>query len=105
MARIKQEKTPEEFEKITKKEFHNLWYNRALTLRQIGIIYGVDRKTVNKKRKELKLTTINCALLWFYGGDTYKTDKQIAKEKAKLEKQARKIEKDLDKFRNTSKKQ
>ena len=73
--RVKQERTPEEFSKITQVEFHNLWWNKAMTQGQIAKLYGVTRKEVVAKRKELKLNNFNCAMMRVAGGDKYKPTK------------------------------
>lgn len=70
--KVKVHRTPEEFDKITLKEFHNLWYNHALTLGQIAKMYGVDRDTVKAKKKAFNLTTFGCAMMTIAGGGKYK---------------------------------
>lgn len=70
--KIKQERTPEEFQKIDIVEFHRLWYIKALTDKQIAILYGVTKEEVKEKRKEFKLNALNCAVMYLAGGDKYK---------------------------------
>ena len=48
--------TTEDFEKLTQRQFWELWYNQSLSYRKIGKMYGVDPKRVRQKRKELGLT-------------------------------------------------
>lgn len=70
--KIVQTKTPEEFTKITIPEFFDLWWAKAMTQGQIAKYYGVTRKEVVAKRKELGLTNIKCAFMAQAGGDRYK---------------------------------
>lgn len=80
MAKITQTKTPEDFEKITRVEFYRLWFGASwrdnpMTLGQIAKMYGVDKKTVKTKKKELGLTWLNCGLMFVAGGDKYRSKK------------------------------
>lgn len=77
MAKITQTKTPEDFEKITRVELYNLcfgasWKDQPLSLGQIAKMYGVDKKTVKAKKKELKLGWITCGVLFVAGGPKYR---------------------------------
>lgn len=80
MYKVEQTKTPKDFEKITRVEFYRLWFgasmkDKPMTLGQIGKMYGVDKKTVKVKKKELGLTWLMCGLMYVAGGERYKTDK------------------------------
>ena len=80
MAKITQTKTPEDFEKITRVEFYKLWFgatwkDKPMTLGQIAKMYGVDKKTVKEKKKELKLTWLTCGVLFVAGGNSYRGKK------------------------------
>lgn len=85
--KVVQTKTPEEFEKITRVEFYRLWFgatmkDNPMTLGQIARMYGVDKKTVKAKKKELGLTWLGCGIMFVAGGDKYK-DKKKDKKKHK----------------------
>lgn len=80
MAKVTQTKTPKDFEKITRVEFYNLWFGASwkdnpMSLGQIAKMYGVDRKTVKAKKKELGLTWLSCGIMFVAGGDRYKSKK------------------------------
>lgn len=80
MAKVTQTKTPKDFEKITRVEFYNLWFGASwkdnpMSLGQIAKMYGVDRKTVKAKKKELGLTWLSCGIMFVAGGDKYKSKK------------------------------
>lgn len=79
--KVIQTKTPEEFEKITRVEFYRLWFGETMkdnpmTLGQIARMYGVDKKTVKAKKKELGLTWLGCGVMFVVGGDKYKNKKK-----------------------------
>lgn len=79
--KIEQTYTPEDFDKITRVEFYRLWFGASLrdtplTLGQIAKMYGVDRKTVKAKKKELGLTWLNCGLMYVAGGSKYREKKK-----------------------------
>lgn len=80
MVKITQTKTPEDFAKITREEFYKLWFGATLkdnpmSLGQIAKIYGVDKKTVKEKKKELGLTWLNCGIMFVAGGSRYRNNK------------------------------
>lgn len=80
MAKITQTKTPKDFEKITRVEFYNLWFGASwkdtpMSLGQIAKMYGVDKKTVKAKKKELGLTWLNCGIMFVAGGSKYRSKK------------------------------
>lgn len=80
MAKITQTKTPKDFEKITRIEFYNLWFGASwkdnpMSLGQIAKMYGVDKKTVKAKKKELGLTWLNCGIMFVAGGNKYRNNK------------------------------
>lgn len=77
--KIRQIKTPDEFEKIKRAELHRLWFNQAMTDKQIATMYGVDKKTVRAKRKELNIKWLNSGVLSVAGRPEYK-EKQTRKE-------------------------
>ena len=80
MTKITQTKTPKDFEKITRVEFYNLWFgvswkDNPMSLGQIAKMYGVDKKTVKAKKKELGLTWLNCGIMFVAGGNKYRNKK------------------------------
>lgn len=80
MVKITQTKTPKDFEKITRVEFYNLWFGASwkdnpMSLGQIAKMYGVDKKTVKAKKKELGLTWLNCGIMFVAGGNKYRNKK------------------------------
>lgn len=80
MTKITQTKTPKDFEKITRVEFYNLWFGASwkdnpMSLGQIAKMYGVDKKTVKAKKKELGLTWLNCGIMFVAGGNKYRNKK------------------------------
>ena len=80
MTKITQTKTPEDFEKITRVEFYNLWFGASwkdnpMSLGQIAKMYGEDKKTVKAKKKELGLTWLNCGIMFVAGGNKYRNKK------------------------------
>lgn len=93
MLFVKQTRTPEEFKEITKEEFHKLWYLKAMTMGQIGKMYGVTRKEVNAKRKEFKLTTLGCAVLYKFGDERWRDPEQ---EEKRLKREALKKQKEIE---------
>ena len=69
--------TKQDFNKITRIELYNLWWGKdwwkkPYSDRQIAELYGVTKKDVKAKRKELGLTWWKCAFLSVYGGEAYK---------------------------------
>ena len=76
---MKQTKTPDQFKELTLIELHQLWFNQALTDRQIAKMYGVDAREVKDKRKEFKLNWFSAATMYITGGNRYKNDKNKVK--------------------------
>ena len=76
---MKQTKTPDQFKELTLVELHQLWFNQALTDRQIAKMYGVDAREVKDKRKEFKLNWFSAAIMYITGGNRYKNDKNKVK--------------------------
>lgn len=70
--KITQTNTPEEFNELTRAEFHKLWFRDALTDKQMAIKFGVTKKEVKQKRKELNLNAWNSAVLYLSGGSQYR---------------------------------
>lgn len=99
-AKIEQTRTPEDLQKLTLKEFHRLWFIDAMTDRQMAKMFGVTRKDVKKRRKELKLNMLRAGMLYVYGGPTFKEKTLWGKEgtEPKKPKKTRK-EKYEDKYR------
>lgn len=73
--KIEQKYTEKDFNKLTQAEFHNLWFVRAYTEKQIAKMYGVTKEQVHKKRKELKLGWFNSGMLYVAGGKSFKGKK------------------------------
>lgn len=69
--KIVQTNTPEDLAKLSRAEFHKLWFKDALTERQIAKKFGVTKEEVHARRKELNLTWLNSALLSMMGGNRY----------------------------------
>ena len=72
---MKKECKQEDFYKLDKKQFYQVWFIEALTDRQIAKRYNVSLKEVKSKRKEFGLNWWNCAVLWWVGGKDYKHSK------------------------------
>lgn len=75
--KIVQTKTPEDFEKITRVELFKLCFgsklsDAPLTNGQIATMYGVTKKEVKQKKKELKLGWLQCGIIFVMGGPRYK---------------------------------
>jgi hypothetical protein len=70
--RITQTNTLEDLNKLTRPEFHKLWFIDALTEKQIAKKFGTTKEEVRRKRKELGLNWWNCAVLYISGGPKYK---------------------------------
>mgnify|MGYP003299368298 CR=1 FL=1 len=64
--------TEEDLNKITNWEFHDLWFNKALTDRQMAKLFNVDVSKIKKKRKEFGLNWFNSAMMFLAGGDRFK---------------------------------
>lgn len=79
--KITQTNTPEEFSKLSRPDFHQLWFNEALTDRQIAKKFGVDVAEVKRKRKALGLNWFNSAMLFLAGGNLYKDDRKTKRSK------------------------
>ena len=74
--KIEQIHNEEEFNRLTQAEFHNLWFVKAYTEGQIAKMYGVTKKQVHDKRKELKLGWFNSGMLYVAGGKRFKGNKK-----------------------------
>ena len=63
--------------RLTRQQFHQKWFNEALTDRQMAKMYNTTVKIVKQKRKELGLNWWNSAFLYICGGTQYKDDRKI----------------------------
>ena len=70
--KIEQTNTLEDLKKLTKQEFHKLWFIDALTDRQMAKKFGTTVDEVRAKRKELGLNMLNCGMLYVAGGKQFK---------------------------------
>ena len=81
---IKQTHTLKDLNNLDKVQFHQLWFNEALTDRQIAKKFGATVKDVKTKRKELGLNWFNCAFLYVGNKEKFKNDKSKIKESTTL---------------------
>ena len=91
--KITQTNTPKDFNKLNRAQLHQIWFHDALTDGQIAKKFGVTKKDVKDKRKELGISWINGAVLALMGGKQYENDKKIERQAKKLEKQMNKKKK------------
>lgn len=71
-------RNPETFSKITYEEFYELYFGKSIhdnpmSLKQIAKLYGVDKKVVKAKKKELHINFLNCAIMFVAGGSKYRS--------------------------------
>ena len=64
--------TLDDLNKLTRPQFHELWYIRSLTDGQIAKMYNTTRQEVKRRRKELNLNWFNSAVLYMAGGTRYR---------------------------------
>lgn len=79
--KITQTSTPEEFSKLTRPDFHQLWFNEALTDKQMAKMFRVDVAEVKRKRKALGLNWFSSAMLFLAGGNLYKDNRKARRSK------------------------
>ena len=65
--------------RLTRQQFHQKWFNEALTDRQMAKLYNTTVKVVKQKRKELGLNWFNSAFLYICGGTQYKDNRKNKK--------------------------
>ena len=63
--------TEEDLQNIKQWEFHDLWFNKALTDRQMAKLFNVNVSKIKEKRKELGLNWFNSAMLFLAGGKQF----------------------------------
>jgi hypothetical protein len=102
--KVEQTKTPEEFEKLSLQKFHKLWFGYAMSNQQIADMFGVTKKDVKRKRKELGLSYFKAGMLYVYGGPKYREKTILGKDKLdptykEKPKKKTRAEKREDKFR------
>lgn len=66
------EKSAEDFYKLSRQELYKEWFIEALTDKQIAKRYGITKKEVKARRKELNIGWLNSALLKIAGGEKYR---------------------------------
>lgn len=69
--RVEQTGTLEDLNKLTRDQFHQLWFIESYTDGMIAKKFGTTRKEVKRKRKELRLNWFNSAVLYIAGGTRY----------------------------------
>lgn len=92
--RVVQSKSKEDLERLTRAQFHQLWFNDAMTDSQMAVMFNTDKYTVKAKRKQLGLNMFNCGMLRVMGGKQFQDDKELEKKNKKLSK---KILRDINK--------
>lgn len=76
------ELTEEDLLKLTREQFHEIWFIDALTDRQIAKMYNTKKEVVKQFRKKLNLNWFNSAVLYLCGGSKYRNKNMwIKKEK------------------------
>lgn len=71
--------TEKDLKKLNRQQFHQKWFNEALTDRQMAKLYNTTVKVVKQKRKELGLNWFNSAFLYICGGTQYKDNRKNKK--------------------------
>ena len=64
--------TEEDLKDITQWEFHDLWFNKALTDRQMAKLFNVDVSKIKEKRKEFGISWLSAGMMYVAGGDKFK---------------------------------
>lgn len=73
--RVEQTGNLDDLNKLSRVEFHKIWFIDALTDGQMAKKFGTTKQEVKRKRKELGLNWFNSAFLYLAGGSKYKGDK------------------------------
>ncbi len=81
MANNEQILTEDDFEKLTQRQYFDLWYVQGLNYKKIGKMYNVDPKRVRAKRKELGLTYLVATYLGIGLREDEKVQKRANKQR------------------------
>lgn len=63
--------TKEDFDKLSKRELYEIWYNNCKTDKQIAKMYNISRKEVKSTRKKFNMTMFKCAMLKLANKEKY----------------------------------
>lgn len=77
--KVEQTNTREDFEKLDLVGLHDIWFNQALTDKQVAKKFGITKEEVKEKRKKFGLNFWSGAMLYVGGGEKYKGSKRKKK--------------------------